>query len=239
MSLSLKPFSIIYNLISRGTKTVLCDFSHYTGNFQQITIKMLEYVKKGRKGKIIYDNNSIFYYVEKSDIIYITLVKGDFDKIKDEHFFSLLLDIENSFKDRYSIREMFQSYAYQLKDFSRQIQPIVIFYEDKLDYIKPGCLKNDDNQQVEILRENIDDIIKNQSGVGSWTPVELTVNNIQNENTPSDLKNENNPEEKNDMEMSVKFMRMKEKTERKRINKYIIFGIILIIVIIIIILSIK
>ena len=46
MSLSLKPFSIIYNLISRGTKTVLCDFSHYTGNFQQITIKMLEYVKK-------------------------------------------------------------------------------------------------------------------------------------------------------------------------------------------------
>ena len=205
---------------------------------------MLEYVKKGRKGKIIYDNNSIFYYVEKSDIIYITLVKGDFDKIKDEHFFSLLLDIENSFKDRYSIREMFQSYAYQLKDFSRQIQPIVIFYEDnfyedKLDYIKPGCLKNDDNQQVEILRENIDDIIKNQSGVGSWTPVELTVNNIQNENTPSDLKNENNPEEKNDMEMSVKFMRMKEKTERKRINKYIIFGIILVIVIIIIILSIK
>ena len=134
---------------------------------------------------------------------------------------------------------MFQSYAYQLKDFSRQIQPIVIFYEDKLDYIKPGCLKNDDNQQVEILRENIDDIIKNQSGVGSWTPVELTVNNIQNENTPSDLKNENNPEEKNDMEMSVKFMRMKEKTERKRINKYIIFGIILVIVIIIIILSIK
>ena len=230
MSLSLKPFSIIYNLISRGTKTVLCDFSHYTGNFQQITIKMLEYVKKGRKGKIIYDNNSIFYYVEKSDIIYITLVKGDFDKIKDEHFFSLLLDIENSFKDRYSIREMFQSYAYQLKDFSRQIQPIVNFYEDKLDYIKPGCLKNDDNQQVEILRKNIDDIIKNQSGVGSWTPVELTVNNIQNEN---------NPEEKNDMEMSVKFMRMKEKTERKRINKYIIFGIILVIVIIIIILSIK
>ena len=141
MSLSSKPFSIIYNLISRGTKTVLCDFSHYTGNFQQITIKMLEYVKKGRKGKIIYDNNSIFYYVEKSDIIYITLVKGDFDKIKDEHFFSLLLDIENSFKDRYTLREMFQSYAYQLKDFSRQIQPIVNFYEDKLDYIKPGCLK--------------------------------------------------------------------------------------------------
>ena len=55
MSLTNKPFSIIYNLISRGSKTVLCDFSHYTGNFQQITIKILEYIKKGRKGKIVYE----------------------------------------------------------------------------------------------------------------------------------------------------------------------------------------
>ena len=197
---------------------------------------MLEYVKKGRKGKIIYDNNSIFYYVEKSDIIYITLVKGDFDKIKDEHFFSLLLDIENSFKDRYTLREMFQSYAYQLKDFSRQIQPIVNFYEDKLDYIKPGCLKNEENQQIEILRENIDDIVKNQNGISSWTPVELTVNNIQKDNIQPDIKNENTPEEKSDMEMSVKFMRMKEKTERKRINKYILIGVLLVVITIIIIL---
>jgi hypothetical protein len=128
-------------MISRGPRTVLCDFSHYTGNFQQITIKILEYVKKNFRGRIIYDNNSIFYYVEQNDIIYITLVKGDFDKIKDEHFFSFLKDIENSFKERYSVREIFQSYAYQLKDFSRLIQPIVNFYEEKVDYVKPGCLK--------------------------------------------------------------------------------------------------
>ena len=231
MSLTSKPFSIIYNLISRGSKTVLCDFSHYTGNFQQITIKILEYIKKGRKGKIIYDNNSIFYYSESSDIIYITLVKGDFDKIKDEHFFSFLLDIENSFKERYSLREIFQSYAYQLKDFSRLIQPIVNFYEDKLDYVKPGCMKNDENQKIEILRENIDDIIKNQNGINSWTPVELTVNNIQNES-----KIESNSEEKTDMEMSVKFMRIKEKKDRKKTNKYILFGILLIVILVLIIL---
>ena len=131
---------------------------------------------------------------------------------------------------------MFQSYAYQLKDFSRQIQPIVNFYEDKLDYIKPGCLKNEENQQIEILRENIDDIVKNQNGISSWTPVELTVNNIQKDNIQPDIKNENTPEEKSDMEMSVKFMRMKEKTERKRINKYILIGVLLVVITIIIIL---
>ena len=228
---SVKPFTIIYNLISRGTKTILCDFSHYTGNFQQISIKILEFVKKGRKGKIIYDNKSIFYYEEKSDIIYLTLVQGDFDNMKDEHFFSLLIDIQNSFKERYTLREIFQSYAYQLKDFSRLIQPIVNFYEEKVNYIKQGCLNNEDNQRIEVLKENIDDLINNQNSGISWTYVELTVNKIQ-KNTNV----ESNSEEKIESEMSVKFQRIKEKKERKRKNKYILFGILLILVIIIIIL---
>ena len=234
MSFSSRPFSIIYNMISRGPRTVLCDFSHYTGNFQQITIKILEYVKKNFRGRIIYDNNSIFYYVEQNDIIYITLVKGDFDKIKDEHFFSFLKDIENSFKERYSVREIFQSYAYQLKDFSRLIQPIVNFYEEKVDYVKPGCLKNDENQQIQIERKHIDDIISSHSSSNNWTPVPLIVNNIQQSDT-SETKIESNPGEKTEMEMSVKFMRIKEKNERKRINKYIFLGLLIILIIIIII----
>ena len=229
-----KPFSIIYNLISRGQKTILCDFTHYTGNFQQISIKILDFVKKGRKGKIIYDNNSIFYYEEKSDIIYLTLVQGDFNKIKDEHFFSLLIDIENSFKERYTLREIFQSYAYQLKDFSRLIQPIVNFYEDKVNYIKQGCLNNEENQRVEILKEDINDLINKQSGSTPWSYVELNVNKIQ-----KNIVVESNSEEKMESEMSVKFQRIKEKKIRKRKNKYIILGIFLILVIIILILLLK
>ena len=232
--MSSKPFSIVYNLISRGPKTILCDFTHYTGNFQQISIKILEFVKKGRKGKIIYDNKSIYYYEEKSDIIYLTLVQGDFSQIKDEHFFSLLIDIENSFKERYTLREIFQSYAYQLKDFSRLIQPIANFYEEKTNYIKQGCLNNEENQQVEILTENIDDIIKSQSGNNPWSFVELTVNKLQN-----NVNIESNSEEKIESEMSIKFQRIKEKKERKRKNKYILLGFVVVLIIIIIILFVK
>ena len=232
--MSSKPFSIIYNLISRGPKTILCDFTHYTGNFQQISIKILEFVKKGRKGKIIYDNKSIFYYEEKSDIIYLVLVQGDFSQIKDEHFFSLLIDIENSFKERYTLREIFQSYAYQLKDFSRLIQPIVNFYEEKINYVKQGCLNNEENQQVEILTENIDDIIQAQSGNSPWSFIELAVNKIQN-----NVNIESNSEEKIESEMSIKFQRMKEKKERKRKNKYILLGFVLFLIIISIILCVK
>jgi predicted nucleic acid-binding Zn ribbon protein len=231
---AVRPFSIIYNLISRGPKTILCDFSHYTGNFQQIAIKILEFVKKGRKGKIVYDNNSIFYYEEKSDIIYLTLVQGDFNNIKDEHFFSLLIDIQNSFKERYTLREIYQSYAYQLKDFSRLIQPIVNFYEEKTNYIKQGCLNNEDNQKVEILTENIEDLINAQNSSTPWSFVELTVNKIQKSTNI-----ETNSEDKNESEMSIKFQRIKEKKQRKRKNKYICLGIFLILIIIIIVLFLK
>ena len=81
------------------------------------------------------------------------------------------------------------------------------------------------------MRENIGDIINNQNGINSWNPVELIVNNIQNE-----TKIEGNSEEKMDMEMSVKFMRIKERKERKRINKYIFLGILIVLILIIIIL---
>ena len=229
-----KPFTIIYNLIARGPKTILCDYSHYTGNFDQITLNILKFVKKGKKGKIIYDNKSIFYYEEKSDIIYITLVQGEFDNMRDEHFFSLLIDIETSFKERYSLREIFQSYAYQLKDFSRLIQPIVNFYEEKINYVKQGCLNDENNQRVEIIKENIDDLAKSQSGSFSLSFADLVVNKIQ-----KNVNAESNSEEKMESEMSVKFQRIKEKKERKRKNKYIILGILIILVIIIIILFLK
>ncbi len=134
------------------------------------------------------------------------------------------MDIENSFKERYSLRDIFQSYAYQLKDFSRLIQPMVNFYEDKVKYIKQGCLLNENNQVAEILKENYADINKGVS-------VELIVNDIQ-----PNVKTEGNSEEKMENEMSVKFMRIKEKKERKRINKYIIFGVLFMIILIIIIL---
>ena len=50
---------------------------------------------------------------------------------------------------------------------------------------------------------------------------------------------ETNSEDKNESEMSIKFQRIKEKKQRKRINKYICLGIFLILIIIIIVLFLK
>ena len=49
------PVKIIYTLIARASKIVLCDFTEFSGNFQQISLLLLEKVKKNNKCEIIYD----------------------------------------------------------------------------------------------------------------------------------------------------------------------------------------
>jgi hypothetical protein len=46
---------IIYSLIARSSKIILCDYTDYSGNFQQISLLLLGKVKKNNKCEIIYD----------------------------------------------------------------------------------------------------------------------------------------------------------------------------------------
>lgn len=219
MSSSSKDFKIIYCLISRGTKTVLTDFTHYSGNFQQITLKILEIVKKNSKGKIQYNENSTFYYEEKSGISFLCLVQGDLSSIKDEHFFSLLIDIEKAFRERYTLKEIFQSYSYQLNEFSRNIQPIVYFYEENKNFTKKEALINDEGEKVEIVEENIKNLINSNDYV------DLDIkNNTQAKFFNNNYNNDTN-DEKIEKQMSIKFKKIQEKNHRKIRNK--IFLIIL------------
>ena len=56
---------IIYTLISRSSKIILCDYTEYSGNFQQISLLLLPKVKKNTKCEIIYDEYKFFSEDEK------------------------------------------------------------------------------------------------------------------------------------------------------------------------------
>ena len=53
--MSNNKFEIIYSLIARSSKIILCDYTEYSGNFQQISLLLLDKVKKNNKCEIIYD----------------------------------------------------------------------------------------------------------------------------------------------------------------------------------------
>ena len=53
--MSLNKVEIIYSLIARASKIILCDYTDYSGNFQQISLLLLGKVKKNNKCEIVYD----------------------------------------------------------------------------------------------------------------------------------------------------------------------------------------
>ena len=51
----LNKVEIIFSLITRTSKIILCDYTDYSGNFQQISLLLLGKIKKNNKCEIIYD----------------------------------------------------------------------------------------------------------------------------------------------------------------------------------------
>ncbi len=48
--------SIIYTLIARDKDVILCDYSEYTGNFEQITVKLLKKTQTESIANFSYNN---------------------------------------------------------------------------------------------------------------------------------------------------------------------------------------
>jgi hypothetical protein len=47
--------SIIYTLVARNTKIILTDYTEYSGNFQQISLIILNKVHKNKKCSLEYN----------------------------------------------------------------------------------------------------------------------------------------------------------------------------------------
>lgn len=52
---SQEKVKLIYTLIARASKLILCDFTEYSGNFQQVSLVVLSKIKKNSKCEIEYN----------------------------------------------------------------------------------------------------------------------------------------------------------------------------------------
>ena len=55
MESSGNSIKIIYTLIARASKIVLCDYTEFSGNFQQISLVLLGKIKKNSKCEVEYN----------------------------------------------------------------------------------------------------------------------------------------------------------------------------------------
>ena len=216
------PFEIIYVFIARGNKIILTDYTIYNGNFQQISVNLLDKIKKNKKGKIIYDNDYTFYYDNTNDITYMCLINKGRSSVSNEVIFTLLNDIKIKFTDKYTLKEIVQAYAFQLSEFNKLIKPIVNFYSDNPSYIKIGILIDENGNKIEIDEELADNFYINDNKIPLIVSKKSEKSNYDIDKMKSSL----------DEEINLKFQQISQKRLRKKWSQNIFIGCFIFLIII-------
>lgn len=146
---------IIYTLISRSSKLILCDYTDYTGNFQQISLLLLSKVKKETKCEIIYDEYKFFSDDEK-DITFLCMGKN----LDTEIAFNFISDLKKKFFLTYDYNTQIKNaFSYELKEFSEEIKKLTNSYK-KNPFSKIKMLENSMNKTNEILLQNVQQLLE-------------------------------------------------------------------------------
>ena len=177
--------SIVYAVIARSRKIILTDYTEYSGNFQQATLKILSKIQKDSVCEIDYAPYNVFYEDER-DVTFILIGEN----IKTEVGFSFLSDVKKKFFSQYDDNKLQNSFSYYLREFSSEIKTIVRFYEDNQYYIKPDVLTDSNGKKIKIVKKEIRDILpsdevidikseKVQKTSNAWDEYKVTVNTIK------------------------------------------------------------
>lgn len=139
---------IIYTLIARGRKIILCDYSKYIGNFQQISLEILGRINRNSPGKILYNEYNIFFE-EKNNIFYYIITKGE---VSNAVAFSFISELETAFLEEYDEKAINQSYSFHLQRFSGKIKEMINLFsfdhaiarkKSKIDITKVEIISSD------------------------------------------------------------------------------------------------
>ncbi len=67
--------------------------------------------------------------------------------------------MKKSFLRKYDHKSIYNSYAYQLRDFTEEMKNIVKFYEENPAHTKTGVLVSNLNETAEVLRESVEQLL--------------------------------------------------------------------------------
>ena len=151
--------SLIYALICRGT-TVLCDYTDKAGNFETITISMLDNLTRQSQKKVTFQAGEYEYHVCNEDGLSYILMTGK--NVPTKHAFAYLRDIRRRFTQGPLVERAITAKAYELRrDFMHVLGSQMEYHRDEMS--KPDRL-SELNSQVEevkgIMVQNIERVLE-------------------------------------------------------------------------------
>ena len=105
--------SIIYVVIAKSEDKILCEYTDFVGNFEQIARSLLKEVNTQHKATFSYDDIYFFHYLNTANITYMCMCNDQFTK---RSAYTFLDDVKNTFLNTFSLREIEQSLSYTLSD---------------------------------------------------------------------------------------------------------------------------
>jgi vesicle-associated membrane protein 7 len=151
--------SIVYTLICKGNDKVLCEFTEYQGNFEQISRSLLKKVQKDKRATFSYADEYFFHYINVNFITYMCMCDN---KLSQDSAFAYLEEIRTLFTDTFTPKEIDSAISYSLNDrFKDSIRGKMNYFNanlnesDKVAKLKQGVMDYKDNilQANDILME--------------------------------------------------------------------------------------
>ena len=172
--------SIFYALIAKNYDLILSEYTEHTGNFQQITRILLYKIKANHSNNennqgiyhIQYDNNYLFNYIIKDNIIFLCMSFNDIgnnysnapinystndnNNINQNLICAFLLDIIKFFYTEYTPLEIDKFKSYEIQEFDKTINSLMNYYNAKPNFTKSGLpIEHIINEKENINVDNI------------------------------------------------------------------------------------
>ena len=136
--------SIIYALVAKNDEQVLCEYTEYKGNFEQISRTILRKIQKNSRGGLTYDESYNFSYINENNLTYLSMSDA---KYPNEFIFSYLEDIQSKFKEKYTQTQIDEALSYS---FNTEFKDVL---KGKLEYYNNKTEKSKDS--INKLKESI------------------------------------------------------------------------------------
>lgn len=138
--------SIIFVIICRDFDKVLCEYTDYNGNFEQVTRSILKRIKTTPKASIQYGDEYLFHFQTEENLTYLCMCDN---KYPIETAFEFLNAIKESFLKTFKKEVISTAYAYSFnRDFRNTLQNKMKFFnnnnssksDDQIERFKKGLI---------------------------------------------------------------------------------------------------
>ena len=146
--------SILYSLIAKNLDTVLCEYSEYNGNFQQITRLLLRKVQPNRRFTIEYDSYK-YHYINQDNITYLCMTSN----FPEDIAFGFLIDVQKQFIETYDYEKIQSSTSYLLDNFQVKLKKLMEYYNTCPQKTQTGQIIKDLIDAKSTAVENIEKLI--------------------------------------------------------------------------------